>query len=65
MLKLYTWLTDLLRGERGQDMVEYALIAVVISIAIVGAVALLLEPGFVAWANDVCEEVSGVACPAA
>jgi Flp pilus assembly pilin Flp len=64
MLKLYVWLKDLLRGERGQDMVEYALITVVISVAIVTAVILLLQPGFVAWANDLCAEISGSACPA-
>jgi Flp pilus assembly pilin Flp len=38
MLKLYTWITDLIRSERGQDMVEYGLITVLLSIAIVLAV---------------------------
>lgn len=65
MLKLYTWLKDLLRSERGQDMVEYALITVIISVAIVTAVILLLEPGFQAWANDLCEQIAGQACPIA
>jgi Flp pilus assembly pilin Flp len=63
MSKLYTWLKDLLRSERGQDMVEYALITVVISVAIVLAVIALLEPGFQAWANDLCEQISGDTCP--
>ena len=63
MLKLYVWLTDLLRSERGQDMVEYALITVVISVVIVTAVVALLAPGFRAWANDLCEEISGSTCP--
>ncbi len=51
MLKLYVWLKDLLRNERGQDMVEYALITVVISVAIVLAVMLLLAPAFDIWAT--------------
>ena len=38
MLKLYTWIVDLIRSERGQDMVEYGLITVLISVAIVLAV---------------------------
>jgi len=53
MLKLYVWLTDLLRNERGQDMVEYALITAVISIAIVVAVIAILGPAFTVWAEGV------------
>ncbi len=53
MLKLYTWLKDLLRSERGQDMVEYALITVLISAVIVLAAMVLLETAFSAWAGDV------------
>ena len=26
MLKLYVWMTDIVRSERAQDMVEYALL---------------------------------------
>ncbi len=52
MLKLYVWLKDLLRGERGQDMVEYALITVVISAPIVLATIAILEPAFKDWAGD-------------
>ena len=52
MSKLYTWLKDLLRIERGQDMVEYALITVVVSIAIVLATIAVLGGAFTAWAND-------------
>jgi Flp pilus assembly pilin Flp len=51
MLKLYTWLKDLLRSERGQDMVEYALITVVISVVVVLAAMLALGPAFTSWAN--------------
>ena len=53
MLKLYVWLQDLLRNERGQDMVEYALITVLISVAIVIAVLAVLPGAFTTWANDV------------
>ena len=53
MLKAYEWITGLLRREDGQDMIEYALIASVISIAVVLATALILEPAFSTWANGV------------
>lgn len=53
MLRLYVWLTDKLHREDGQDMIEYALIASVISIAVVLATAVILEPGFKAWATGV------------
>ena len=53
MLKLYVWLTDKIRSERGQDMVEYALITAVISIAIIVAVIAILGPAFTTWANSV------------
>ena len=39
MLKLYVWFTGLLRRENGQDMIEYALIAALISIDVVVAAA--------------------------
>ena len=52
MLKLYVWLKDLLRSERGQDMVEYALITVVISVAIVLVAIGVLSPAFTSWAED-------------
>ncbi len=53
MLKLYVWLQDLIRNERGQDMVEYALITAVISIAIIVAVIAILGPAFKTWAEAV------------
>ena len=40
-------------SERGQDMVEYALITVIISVAVVLAITLILEPAFTTWANTV------------
>ncbi len=54
MLKLYVWLKDLLRNERGQDMVEYALITVLISVAIVIAVlGVGLLGAFETWATNI------------
>ena len=53
MLKLYVWLTDLLKRENGQDMVEYALITVLISVAIVIATMVILGGAFTTWANDI------------
>jgi len=32
MLKLYLWIRNMLEGEEGQDLVEYALILVLISV---------------------------------
>ncbi len=53
MLKLYIWLNGLLRNERGQDMVEYALITAVISIAIIVLLIGFLTPAFTPWAEGV------------
>lgn len=53
MLKLYVWLRDLLQSERGQDMVEYGLITVLVSVAIVIAVVLAgIDDAFGDWAGD-------------
>jgi Flp pilus assembly pilin Flp len=65
MLKLYIWLKDLLRIERGQDMVEYALITVIISVAIVLATVLILAPAFETWAEAIAgciSDPSGDSC---
>lgn len=53
MLKAYIWLKDKLQGERGQDMVEYALITVLVSVAIVLAVWAILPTAFETWADAV------------
>jgi len=53
MLKLYIRIMDLLRNERGQDIVEYALITAVVSIAIIVAVMLIIGPAFTTWANSI------------
>jgi Flp pilus assembly pilin Flp len=64
MLKLYIWLKDLLRSERGQDMVEYALITVVISVAVVLAALLVLQPVFATWATNLASCItSPKTCP--
>ncbi len=52
MLKLYIWLNDLIKRENGQDMVEYALITVLISVAIVLATIVVLGGAFTTWATD-------------
>ena len=65
MLKLYVWLKDLLRSERGQDMVEYALITVVISVAIVLVAIGVLAPAFTSWAADLASCITspgGTSC---
>ena len=53
MTDLYGRLSDLLRNERGQDMVEYALITGLISVAIALAVLVILPDAFESWANAV------------
>ncbi len=66
MLKIYIWLNGLLRGERGQVMVEYALITVIISVAIVLATIFVLGDAFTAWAEDLASCITApgsAACP--
>ncbi len=66
MTKLYTWLKGLLRNESGQDMVEYALITVIISVAVVLATIFILEPAFTSWATDLASCITapgGTTCP--
>ncbi len=53
MLKLYVWLNGLLRNERGQDLVEYALITAVVSIAVIVLIMAIIGPAFETWANSV------------
>ncbi len=49
--RIQRWLTAILDSERGQDMVEYAMIILLISIPIV-LVGFALLPAFEAWATD-------------
>ena len=64
MLKIYVWLTSLLKSERGQDMVEYALITVLISVAVVLAAIFILEPAFTTWATNLASCITAApACP--
>jgi len=53
--KLLAWFRD----ERGQDMIEYALIAAVISIPIVLVAVGVLSPAFSNWAGDVAGKIGG------
>jgi len=40
-MKLYLWIRNLLRDEEGQTLTEYALILVLIAVAVIGVVTLL------------------------
>ncbi|MBI1885689.1 MAG: Flp family type IVb pilin [Chloroflexi bacterium] len=57
MLRMFVWLRDLVSREQGQDMVEYALITVLISLAIVLAAIGVLEGAFSDWANGLKAEL--------
>jgi Flp pilus assembly pilin Flp len=50
--RLKRWLIKIATGQRGQDMVEYAMIVLLISVPIV-LVGFALLPAFEAWANQV------------
>ena len=58
MSKLYVWFKGLLSSEGGQDMVEYALITVLISVAIVVAAIGILNPAFTTWATDLAGQIT-------
>jgi Flp pilus assembly pilin Flp len=62
---LWRWLAAVLPGQRGQDLVEYALLTIVLSLAIVGAVAAVhLEDSFATWASDVYDCIDSADCGA-
>ncbi len=53
MERLKRWLIRIAAGERGQDMVEYAMVTMFISVAVVLAALVANVPGaFGAWATD-------------
>ena len=57
------WTSGTLTGECGQDMVEYAMISMFISVAIVlAAVAVDLTTPFGSWAATVCNQVASGTC---
>ena len=58
MSKLYAWFKGLLSSEGGQDMVEYALITVLISVAIVLAAIGILTPAFTTWATNLAAQIN-------
>ncbi len=59
MENLKRWFIRITAGERGQDMVEYAMVTMFISVAIVLAVvAVNLSGAFGAWGTTVCNEVA-------
>jgi Flp pilus assembly pilin Flp len=47
------------RREEGQDMIEYALIGGLISVAIVVAAAVGLPEAFATWAEDMAGVIAG------
>ena len=56
MLKLYVWmkgLTDRIREERGQDMVEYALITAIMAVIIVGVLFIALQGALNNWVDNI------------
>ena len=56
LLKLWVWFHD----EKGQDLVEYAMIVAGLSIAIIAAIVLGGIPGaFTTWATNVKNAVLG------
>jgi Flp pilus assembly pilin Flp len=59
MSELFYKILALLHREEGQDMIEYALIAAVISIPIVLVAVGVLSPAFSNWAGDVAGKIGG------
>ena len=55
LVRVWTWF----HREEGQDMIEYALIAAVISIPIVLVAVGVLSPAFSNWAGDVATKIGG------
>ena len=62
MERFKRWLIRIAASEGGQDMVEYALITVIISVVIVLAAITVLSPAFGAWATEVCNEIAPGTC---
>ena len=52
MERLKGWVARIAANERGQDMVEYALITTFLAAAIVLVTAGLLSPAFTTWAES-------------
>ncbi len=58
MERFERWLIRVLKNERGQDMVEYALVITTISVPIVLA-AIVIPPVFTTWAEQVAGVITG------
>ena len=59
MSKFFELIKGLLRGERGQDVIEYALISALISVGIIAVVlASGLLPAFGDWAEAVADAMT-------
>ena len=63
MERLKRWFIRIAASERGQDMVEYAMVTMFISVAIVLAVVTVnLSGAFEVWAVEVCNQVAPGTC---
>ena len=63
MERLKGWLIRLAANEGGQDMVEYAMVTMFVSVAVVLAVVAVNLPGaFGLWAVEVCNHVASGTC---
>ncbi len=64
MERLKGWVARIAASERGQDMVEYALISTFLAAAIVVVTVGLLSPGFTTWAESVAGCIRDIgSCP--
>ncbi len=59
MRNLYESIVRFAQGQEGQDLVEYAMITVVISVPII-LTAIVLPGAFSQWASYVASKVSGL-----
>jgi len=59
-MTIFRLLTDLIRDDEGQDLIEYALLAAFVSLAAISG-ATLLGTALKGWFGDVSGTVSGMA----
>jgi Flp pilus assembly pilin Flp len=55
--RLKGWLIKIAAGEGGQDMVEYAMLTMFISVAIVMVTLGMLSPAFGTWADELAATI--------
>ncbi len=62
MLKLYLWIRNMLEGEEGQDLTEYALLIGLIAIVVIGILTALggqINSVFVTIENELAQVPAG------